>query len=147
MGDFVDFTELPPAKGKLHPLTAPEGSVILIQSYNMCCVLYSQDPSHLPSMVSYMYRFNRVSQHYMWPSWVIFESNFQQEAAEKGKKDWRNLDQSMYAGCSNGQGKNPNAWCPNCHSLDHYADQCPLQSPTSKRPKHGVMDWGPSIEL
>ena len=74
----------------------------------------------------------------MWPSWVIFDTNFRQQAAELGKKDWENLDPSMYADCFNGQAKNQNAWCPNCHSLDHTMDQCPLQPPPSKRPKAGL---------
>ena len=88
-----------------------------------------------------MYQINRASQRYKWPSWIIFDYNFRQKAAERGQKEWATLDPSMYADCFNGQAKTPDAWYPNCHSLDHSTDNCPLQAPPpppSKRPKPGL---------
>jgi len=55
-GAYIDFADLPPAKGKIRPLSAPEGSVILVNAYDLlqqrrlipdlatwlqCCSLYA----------------------------------------------------------------------------------------------------------
>ena len=34
-GEYVDFADLPPAKGKVKSLPAPEGSVIIVQAYDL----------------------------------------------------------------------------------------------------------------
>ena len=33
--EYIDFADLPPAKGKVRPLSAPEGSVILVHAYDL----------------------------------------------------------------------------------------------------------------
>ena len=154
-GDYIDFADLPPAKGKIRPLSAPEGSVILVNAYKLmqqrrlipdlatwlqCCALYmalvcSRNPGRLNDLIGYMAQIAKTSLRFRWPSWVIYDLNFRQEAASRGIPDWAHLDPSLFAQCFTGQAKQQEAWCKTCHSLDHSSDQCPLLPPQPKRPK------------
>ena len=75
----------------------------------------------------------KLSQKFRWPSWVIYDQNYRQEAAESGKVDWSRVDASIHALCFNGMAKSTEGWCFNCHSLDHISESCPWRPP-SKRP-------------
>ena len=154
-GAYIDFADLPPAKGKIRPLSAPEGSVILVNAYDLlqqrrlipdlatwlqCCTLYtavicSRHPTRCNDLLGYMAQISKCSQRFKWPSWVIYDLNFRQEAASRGLTDWAQLDASLFAQCFTGQSKQHEPWCRTCHSLDHGSDSCPSAPPQQKRPK------------
>ena len=154
-GCYIDFADLPPAKGKIRPLPATEGSVILVNGYDylqqrclipdlatwlQCCALYtaiicSRNPGRLTDLLGYMAQIPKASQRFKWPSWVVYDLNFRQEAASRDSTDWAHLDPSLFAQCFTGQAKQNEAWCKVCHSLDHSSDQCPISPPPPKRPK------------
>ena len=78
----------------------------------------------------------RASHRFKWPSWVIYDQNFRQEAAERNQtSDWARIDSSLFAQCFTGQAKSSESWCKSCHSLDHLSDACPLRPPPPKRHK------------
>ena len=166
-GCYIDFADLPPAKGKIRPLPAPEGSVILVNTYEylqqrrlipdlatwlQCCALYtavicSRNPGRLTDLLGYMAQIAKASQRFKWPSWVIYDLNFRQEAASRDSTDWAHLDPSLFAQCFTGQAKQNEAWCKVCHSLDHSSDQCPIAPPPTKRPKSTTNHPSPTPRL
>ena len=101
-GNYVDFAELPPAKGKGRSIPqAMEGQVIVMQqrtwsspaefipdyaTWSQCFALYvaavaSHQPERLPDLMAYQALIARASKKYRWPSWLVYDQNFWQEAA------------------------------------------------------------------
>ena len=80
----------------------------------------------------------KCSLKYRWPSWLVYDQNFRQEAAESGRTDWSKVDPSIYAQCFTGASISPENWCKRCHSVDHVSDSCPFKPGTSSRrpPSH-----------
>ena len=107
-GKFVDLADLPPAKGKVRPLCTPDGSVLLVHAHDFmqqkrlipdlatwtqCFSLYtavvcSKNSERLTDLLGYMCQITKASQPFMWPSWVTYDQNFRQEAAERDMKEW-----------------------------------------------------------
>ena len=102
-GEYVDFAELPPAKGRAKPTSLDwEGQVLLVQSTGLYAakklipdlatrvqcfsiyttVLCSQSPERLPDLLGYAAFLAKCSQKFKWPSWVVYDQNFCQLAAE-----------------------------------------------------------------
>ena len=146
-GEFIDFADLPPAKGRVRSLPTSEGSIILVQAADLlqkkrllpdlatwmqCFALYasvicSQAPDRLADLMGYMCQIARASQRFKWPSWVIYDQNFRQDAADQRILVWARLDPGLFSQCFTGQAKNSEAWCRSCHSVDHGTDSCPLK--------------------
>ena len=105
-GEYVDFTEMPPAKGKGKPLSSVlERRVVLVQVSNLsltrnvlpdlatlaqCFVMYvtvisTHQPQQVPDLIAYMSLIIKPSQKYHYPSWMVYDRNFRQQAAEVGK--------------------------------------------------------------
>ena len=164
-GEYIDFTELPPAKGKaLLPstLSSSEGSLLLINSADLhqhkrfisdlgvwiqCFAIYmgiicSQHPHRLPDLLGYMCQISRASQRYKWPSWVVFDQNFRQLVADQGLTSLAHLDTTLYTQCFSGQAKEGQSWCQYCHSLDHASISCPLKPRPTKSFK---VDTAPAV--
>ena len=141
-GEYIDFAELPPARGKVKSLPAPDGSVIIVQAQDLlqqkrlipdiatwiqCFAIYvsivcSPSPERLNDMLGYMCHIVRASHRFKWPSWVVYDQNFRSEAADNGTKEWARIDPSLYAQCFMGQARSEEAWCRSCHLLDHNSD-------------------------
>lgn len=51
-------------------------------------VITVADPDHTKNMLAYMALIAKCSLRYRWPSWVVYDQNFCQEATEVGLKDW-----------------------------------------------------------
>ena len=100
--EYIDFGDLPPAKGKGRPLgQAFEGQVVVVQAADLvqtrklipdvatwvqCFGLFAaavarKKPQRLPDMMAYMTIVTKASQKYKWPAWVIYDQNFKMEAA------------------------------------------------------------------
>ena len=147
-GEFIDLAELPPAKGKVRPIQSPEGGVLLVSAHDLLqqkrlipdlatcmsavfslytAIVCSQSPEHTTDLLGYMCQIVRANHHFKWSSWIIYDQNFHQEAAERNQaSDWACIDSSLFA-----QSKSSKS----CHSLDHLSDACPLRPPPAKRPK------------
>lgn len=148
-GEYVDFADLPPAKGKSRP--APqllEGQVIVVEAADLirtrkvipdlatwaqCFALYvavvaAHQPARLPDLMAYQAMVAKASVKFKWPSWVVYDQNFRQEAAENPGQLWARVDPSIYAQCFTGQAKTSENWCSECQGLDHTTGSCPYKS-------------------
>jgi len=111
--EYVDFAELPPAKGKGKPLPQSlEGQIIVVQAAELmqarkiipdiatwmqCFAIYaatlsSKYPARIPELMAYQTIIAKASQRYRWPSWVVYDQNFRQEAAENPQQSWARVD-------------------------------------------------------
>ena len=147
-GAYVDFGELPPAKGFSKPLSAltqgMDGQIVLLQATDLAqskklipdvatwvqcfslyaAVLIAKSPERAPSLLSYMATICKFSKRYKWPSWIIYDEQFRQEAAETGKSDWSKTDGGIHSYCFNGQCIDTSPWCSSCKTLDHSSETC-----------------------
>ena len=102
-GEFIDLDELPPAKGKVRPIQHPEGGVLLVSAHDLLqqkrlipdlatwvqtAIVCSQSPERITDLLGYMCQIVRASHCFKWPSWVIYDQNFRQEAAERNHADF-----------------------------------------------------------
>ena len=53
------------------------------------------------------------------PSWVIYDQNFRQEAADSGRKDWSKVDPSIYTQCLTNAARSSVSLCKVCQSIDN----------------------------
>ena len=115
-------------------LTSEPGSSAF--PYTLHGVICSTYPDCLPDLLGYLSQITRASQRYRWPSWVIFDQNFRQQAADTGVTQLAHLDPTLFIQCFNGQAKEGRAWCSHCHSLDHLSEACmPSETPCSQTAK------------
>ena len=152
-GEYVDFAELPPAKGKARAVPqALEGQVLVVQAADLmqsrkiipdlatwvqCYALYvaaiaPHKPERVPELMAYQGAIAKASLKYKWPSWIVYDQNFRQEVANNPSQSWARVDPSMYAQCFTGQAISPDNWCARCQCLDHTSAQCPFKP--QKRP-------------
>ena len=147
-GQYIDFSELPPAKG--HTRTLPsqeEGHVVVIRAEDLvgskklipdlatwlqCFAIYmavvtDTELDRAKSLLAYMTTIAKASIKYTWPSWIVYDQNFRQEAADNGLKDWSKVDPSIYTQCFTNAAASRESWCQLCQSLDHGSDACPIR--------------------
>ena len=146
--EYIDFAELPPAKGKSRPVPQSlEGQVIMVQAadlvqsrkiipdlatWTQCFALYmatlaSHQPARLPDLMAYQSLITKASLKFKWPSWVVYDQNFRQEAAGNPHQVWAQTDPSLYAQCFTGQALSSENWCSKCQGLDHSSINCPYR--------------------
>ena len=167
-GAYIELGELPPAKGFSKPLSSltqgMDGQVVLLQATDLaqsrklipdiatwvqCFALYatvliSKAPERGPALFSYMATICKFSRRYKWPSWIVYDEQFRQEAAETGKLEWAKVDGGIHSYCFNGQCIESSPWCSACKSLSHTSDACPLKSASGfKRPLPGARRGAP----
>ena len=108
--EYIDFTELPPAKGKDRPVPQSlEGQVIVVQAadlvqsrkiipdlatWTQCFALYVATlASHrLLDLMAYQALMAKASLKFRWPSWIVYDQNFRQEAAGNPHQVWAKAD-------------------------------------------------------
>ena len=111
--EYIDFSELPPAKGKGRPMPQSlEGQVIMVQATELlqarkiipdlatwmqCFSIYAaalcaKYPARLPELMAYQTIIAKASQRYWWPSWVVYDQNFRQEAAGNPHQSWARVE-------------------------------------------------------
>lgn len=114
--DYVDFAELPPAKGKGRPVPqSVEGQAIVVQAayllqaqkiitdfatWVQCSSLYAATlamkfPERMPELMAYQTTIAKMIRKYRWPSCVMYDQNFKQEAAGNPSQSWANVDPSI----------------------------------------------------
>ena len=147
--EYIDFSELPPAKGKVRALNQSlEGQVILVQAEDLlqskrlipdlptwiqCFAVYAtvltkKYPGRFADLMAYAATIATASKKYKWPAWVVYDQNFRQEAASNPDQPWGKIDPSIYSQCFLGMAKSAEGWCQTCQSLDHTSDSCPAGS-------------------
>ena len=148
-GQYIDFTELPPAKGRTKALNSMlDGQVVLLQTSDFlqakrlipdlgiwiqCFSLYmavilTKQPERATSLLLYQSSIAKLSQKFKWPAWVIYDNSYRQEAADSAKLDWAKIDLSLHAQCFTGMAISSEGWCSLCHSVEHLKHNCPLNS-------------------
>ena len=157
--EYVDFTEMPPAKGKMRAIPqSVEGQIIVVQAEDLmqskklipdlptwlqCFALYvtvaaNHQPERIPDLMAYMNSIAKASKIYKWPAWVVYDQNFRQEVAGSREAVWARVDPSIYSQCFLGMARNTEGWCQKCQSLDHASEDCPsARSLSRKRPWQG----------
>ena len=115
---YVDFAELPPARGQaksVSQLLAGEGQVVLLQSvdlakpkkvipsfaiWSQCFLLYlaalSPSQGRLRNLMAYQLSIARCSVKYKWPAWVVYDQNFCSEVANQPDCLWAISDPDLY---------------------------------------------------
>ena len=146
--EYVDFAELPPAKGKAkHMPHSVDGQVVVVQAVDLfqqrrlipefatwaqcfavyTAVLATKEPLRVPDLMGYMAIIARVSLKCKWPSWIVYDQNFRQEAAEHQIKTWAWVDPSIYAQCFTNMAVSAEGWCKHCQSIEHASEACPIR--------------------
>ena len=155
-GDYVDLAELPPARARPSQWHTNRMSTLeLLQlqevdrqqklipdfiTWSQCFAVYTavlaaDQPQRIPELMGYQYEMARYARKYKWPSWVIFDMHFRQEAACRPTLSWADAaghrESKLYSQCFTGMAKDPReSWCRTCQSLDHSTSLCPMMPPT-----------------
>jgi len=159
-GEFVNFSNLPPAKTR--PSTVPDPSqmsiLALLQlqevesqkklipdflTWSQCFAVYTavlgaDQPQRLAELMAYQFEMAKYARKYRWPSWVVYDINYRQEAAGRPSLSWAEAaghrEAKLFSQCFTGMAKDPHeAWCRSCQSLDHSTSNCPIM-PSRKTP-------------
>ena len=101
-GEYIDFSELPPAKGKARSLPPHwEGHILVVQledlegskrlipdfqTWVQCFAIYAatvviKHPEKFSSLMAYMTDMAKNARKYKWPSWVVYDQNFRMHMA------------------------------------------------------------------
>ena len=104
-GKFIDYAELPPAKGKVKSIPhAVEGQIILadlmesrklipdlatwIQCFSIyTAVVITKELERAKNLLAYVSLIAKCSLKYKWPSWVVYDLNFPQDAADQSQSE------------------------------------------------------------
>ena len=146
--EYVDFMELPPAKGRSRSLAqAAEGQIVVVQAADMTssrriipdlatwlqcfglyvAVLAPQQPHRVPELMAYLGIIAKASLKYKWPSWIVYDGSFRKEMAGTMEQSWARVDPSIYSLCFTGQALCTENWCSHCQCLDHTLQTCPAR--------------------
>ena len=151
----MDFTELPPAKGRTKAFNSglygqivraeylqAKGLISDLGTWIQCFSLYaavvlSKFLERRTSLLLYQSTIAKLSQKFNWPSWVIYDTLHRQETADTGKTDWSKIEPSLHAQCFVDMDVSSEGWCSLCHSVEHLRHNCPLspQPPPREAPK------------
>jgi len=153
-GEYVDFMELPPARGRTRPAAHAlgEGQIVVVQAADLaparklvpdlptwlqCFAIFTaavlQDhPERVTELMAYQTIIAKASQRYKWPSWAIYDATFRQEMAGTSGQSWARVEPSIYSLCFTGQAMGSENWCSTCQTLDHTPQTCPARP--RKRP-------------
>ena len=91
----------------------------------------------LADLMAYQSLIAKVRAKFKWPSWVVYDQNFRQDAVGNLQLAWAKVDPSTYAQCFTNQVISRENWCEKCQSLDHTSGNCP--SRPRKRPWSAMM--------
>ena len=156
-GVYVDFAELPPAKGRTQNCPVTDGQIVLVHAaefmhskrliadlstWIQCFAIYtavvtSRYPERMPSLMAYMSNISQASSRYRWPSWIVYDINFRQAAAGTGNSDWSKTDPSLYTMIFQNMSIAQEGWCTHCYSTEHMSERCIHKPMARKRPLMG----------
>ena len=156
-GDYVDFSDMPPAKGKARSLPPHweghilvvqledlEGSKRLIQDFQtwvQCFSMYAavvvaRHPDKFMPLMAYLTDMAKNARKYKWPSWVVYDQNFRMHMATTAGANWASVNSAIYTQCFlNQEITRAEPWCKICHAVDHVSTSCPSAPRPAKRRK------------
>ena len=111
------------------------------ETWSQCFAIYAavrigSDPSKAGDLMAYIHSVASMAKKFPWPSWILYDQAFREEAAYLPARLWGKEDASLYAKCFNwGPSSATPNWCWNCQSLEHQTDQCPHKPSATKRPR------------
>ena len=76
-------------------------------------VLADKEPDPTGNLLAYMVTITKASMKYSWLSWVVYNQNFRQEAADNSHKDWAKVDPSICTQCFTNASISDEKWCMN----------------------------------
>jgi hypothetical protein len=110
------------------------------------CHLYGSEGSHQPGLVpelmAYQAIIAKASRKFKWPSWVVYDQNFRQEAAGNPDTPWSKVEPSLYAQCFTGQETQGEGWC-NIPGGRPCLRRLPL--PATEAPPRSGQPWAAGI--
>lgn len=77
-------------------------------------IVTEHKPERSKSLLAYLSTIAKASAKFSWPSWVVYDQNFRQEAADSGRKDWTKVDPSIYTQCFTNASLSWESWCRYC---------------------------------
>ena len=103
-----------------------------LATWTQCFAIYSavlvtKYPERAQTLFMYSAIIARLSKQFRWPSFIIYDQYFCQEAADTGKTDWSKIDSSIHAQCFTGMSLSAEGWCSICTSMDHVKATCPYR--------------------
>ena len=152
--EYIDFANLPPAKGKTkHIPQSLEGQIVVVQAADLfqqrrlipdfatwaqcfaifTAVISGREPNRVADLMAYLSIIAKASLKYKWPSWVVYDQNFRQDAADQQNKIWARVDPGIYAQCFTNMAISMEGWCKYCHSVEHASDACPMRQHLSRK--------------
>ena len=117
-GEYIDFNELPPARGLSKSLPPHlEGQLVIVQAddlavsrklipnfetWSQCFAIYAavrigSDPSKAGDLMAYSHSVASMAKKFPWPSWILYDQAFREEAAYLPARLWGKEDASLYA--------------------------------------------------
>ena len=151
-GQYVDFSEFPPARGRVCSLpTTEEGHIGVVRAEDLlgtrklipdlatwlqCFCIYmavvtEHEPDRVKPLLAYLSMIDKASAKFSWLSWVVYDQNFRQETADSGRKYWSKVDSSIYTQSFTNASLSGESWCRICQSIDYRSSACPLRSRSS----------------
>jgi len=84
----------------------------------------SKYPAQWSGLMANMSTIVKVSQKFVWPSWVVYDQNFRQEVANMLGMTWAKVNPSIYPQYFISMAANTEGWCKQCQSIKHPSDRC-----------------------
>ena len=119
-------------------LAASRKLIFNFEMWAQCFSLYAavripEQPSLARDLRAYFFSIAAMAKKYPWPSWILYDQSFREEAAWMPDKLWGKEDASLYARYFNGNTTGiPEAGFWYCHTQDHSSARCPHKPPVKK---------------
>ncbi len=81
----------------------------------------AHQPNKLADLMGYQSLVARASKKFKWPSWVIYDQNFRQEAAGNDELQWAKAEPRLYTQCFTDQDISRENWCA---KFNRYQGDC-----------------------
>ena len=139
----MDFSDLPPAKGKARSLPPHwEGHILVVQLQDLegskrlipdfqtwvqCFAIYAaalvtRHPDKFMPLMAYMTDMAKNARKYKWPSWVVYDQNFRMHMATTSGMSWSSVNSAIYTQCFlNQEITRAELWCKIYHTIDHVS--------------------------
>ena len=127
-----EYIDLPPAKGKTKLLPQSlEGQIVVVQATDLfqqrCLISDFATWAQCFAIFTAVISSREPNLKYKWPSWVVYDLNFHQDAADQQNKIWARVDPGIYAQYFTNMAVSVEGWCKYCHSVKHASDACPMR--------------------
>lgn len=117
-------------------------------TWAQCFAIYSaavlqKQPHRAADLMAYLIQTVNNAKKFKWPAWLVYDQNFRQLMADKQDLVWSKPDPGIFAQCFLNMGKSAEAWCKQCHSVEHTSASCPLAPPHNNRSSMARTAEGP----